>query len=239
MNNHIVLIVGKPSTGKSSSLRNIPANKTAYINTDGKPIPFPVPFKMNVKLSNIDHLLFGLDQIEAMPEIEYIIIDTLTFMMDMYEMQKVVKAVNTQKAWGEYAQFYKTFIHKIKHSTKKIIIMAHSKDIYNESEMVTEQRVPVKGSVGGTGVEADFTIIIGSKKVKVQQLEEHSNLLLNITPEEEEDGIKYVFQTRVTKDTMNEKMRSPIGLWDRSELYIDNDVEILMKRITTYYGETK
>ena len=234
-NNHIVLVVGKPSTGKSSSLRNIPADKTAYINFDGKPLPFDVPFAMNVRLTNIDHLLVGLDKIEQNDNIEYIVFDTITYMMDMFENQKVIKSTNTQKAWGEYAQFYLSFMQKIKASKKKIIVFGHTKDVYNENELVMEQRVPVKGSIGARGVEADFTVILGSKKVKTSMLEDYKNSLLNITEHEDEDGFKYVFQTRVTKDTMNEKMRSPICLWDRGELYIDNDIALVMNRISEYY----
>lgn len=233
MNNHICLALGKPSTGKSSSLRNLPADKTAYINFDNKPLPFSVPFYKDIRVSNIDTVLNGLGKLETDENVEYIIVDTITYMMDMFENQKVVTAVNTQKAWGDYAQFYWSFLHKIKSSKKKIIIFGHTKDVYNESEMVTEQRVPVKGAIGNRGVEADFTIIVGSKKVKIDSLE--SNELLNITKREEAKGFKYVFQTDVTKDTMNEKMRSPLGLWSDEELFIDNDVVSVMDRITKYY----
>lgn len=238
MNNHIVLGLGKPSTGKSSSLRNLPADKTAYINFDGKPVPFPVPFYKNIKIKNIDHVLAGLDSLEADDNVEYIIVDTITFMMEMYENQKVVTAVNTQKAWGDYAQFYISFLHRIKTSSKKIVVFGHTSDVYNEAELVTEQRVPVKGAVGKRGVEADFTIIVGSKKIRTDLLTT-KNELLNITDIEEEDGFKYVFQTRVTKDTLNEKMRSPLNLWSRDELMIDNDIVLVMDRITEYYNKQK
>lgn len=234
-NNHIVLALGKPSTGKSSSLRNIPADKTAYINFDAKPVPFPVPFKKNIKITNINHVLAGLDKLEADEDIEYIVVDTITFMMEMFENQNVVTAVNTQKAWGDYAQFYISFLHKIKNSKKKIIVFGHTKDVYNEAELVTEQRVPVKGAVGNRGVEADFTVIIGTKKMKTDILKQKENELLTFNEEEEEDGFKYIFQTRVTKDTMNEKMRSPLGLWERNELFTDNDIMLVLDRISQYY----
>ncbi|MGB1226453.1 MAG: AAA family ATPase [Poseidonibacter sp.] len=239
MNNHIVMSIGKPVTGKTSSLRKLPPERTAYINFDNKPLPFPVPFYKDIRMKNIDHLLGGIDTLENDDNVEYIVLDTISFMMEMYENQKVVTAVNTQQAWGEYAQFYITFLHKIKTSKKKIIVLAHSKDVYNENEMVTEQVVPVKGAIGKRGVEADFTTIIGSKKIKTIDLETKKNDLLSITDEEEEDGFKYIFQTRVTKDTMNEKMRSQLGLWNREELYIDNDIVKVMDRITDYYKGEK
>ena len=239
MNNHIVMALGKPSTGKSSSLRNIPADKAAYINFDGKPVPFPLPFYKNIKIANIDHVIAGLDSLEEDDNVEYIIVDTITYMMEMYENQKVVTAADGRSAWGDYAQFYITFLHKIKTSKKKVIVYGHTMDIFNELEAVVEQRVPVKGAIGKRGVEADFTIILGSKKVLLSLAETSKNDLLTFSDDEKEDGFKYIFQTRVTKDTMNEKMWSPMGLWNRNELFIDNDIVLVMDRITEYYKEEK
>ena len=104
--------------------------------------------------------------------------------------------------------------------------------------MQMETRVPVKGSVGRTGVEADFTTILSAKQVPVSILqdEKYHNDLLNITPEEEEDGQKHVFVTRVTKEYVGEKMRSAMGLWNRNELYIDNDINQVLIRLKEYYN---
>jgi len=107
--------------------------------------------------------------------------------------------------------------------------------VYNESELVTEIKVPVKGSVGHTGVEADFTTIIGTKKVPLSKLEGFENDLLNITPREEALGFKYVFQTYIDKDTLQDKMRSAMGLWADNEMYIDNDILHVTKRLEEYY----
>ena len=59
---------------------------------------------------------------------------------------------------------------------------------------------------------------------------------MNITPEEEEDGFKFVFSTRITKDSVGEKMRLAMGLWSRKELYIDNDLNQVFNRLKQYYG---
>ncbi len=237
-NNHIVMGLGKPNSGKSSSLRNLPADKTAYINFDSKPVPFPMPFYKNIKIDNVDHVLAGLDSLEKDDQVEYIVVDTITFMMEMFENQKVVPKAGTKEgmtAWSDYAQFYITFLHKIKNSSKKIIVFGHTADVFNETEAIIESKVPVKGAIGKRGVEADFTIILGNKKVQTSKLKGKDNDLLEITEFEEEDGFKYVFETRITKETMNEKIRSPMGLWSRDELYIDNDIVLVMNRITEYY----
>lgn len=236
-NKNIILITGKPSSGKSSSLRNIPDPSTvAYINTDLKELPLRNANQFqSVNITDAADIPDFILNVEEAKGVSMGVLDTLTFAMDMFESQYVLTSTNTQKAWGDYAQYYKKFIHNIKAGTKDYIIFAHEKDIYNESELVMETKVPVKGAVGARGVEADFTIILAAKKVPIKKLVGYENGLLSITDEEEEDGFKYVFQTRATKETVGEKMRSPMGLWTRSQLYIDNDVNMVLNHVKDYY----
>ena len=83
--------------------------------------------------------------------------------------------------------------------------------------------------------EADFTTILTAKQIPVKKLEGIKNDLLHITDEEREDGAKYVFATRVNKETIGDQTRAAIGLWNRNELYIDNDLNQVFKRINEYY----
>ena len=114
--------------------------------------------------------------------------------------------------------------------------MAHEEVSHNEQAMTMESRVPVKGAVGKIGVEADFTTILSTKQMPLSKLVGFENDLLHVTPEEEEDGFKHVFCTRISKDSVGQKMRSAIGLWDRKELYIDNDLEQVFDRLRQYYS---
>ena len=59
--------------------------------------------------------------------------------------------------------------------------------------------------------------------------------MLNITEDDELLGIKHVFQTRLTKDTVNERITSKIGLWNKEETYIDNDLQLVIDRLNEYY----
>jgi len=151
-NNHIALITGPPASGKSASLVNLRNPEgVVYFNTDMKPLPFNSKFQ-EIKITDPTDILGALEEVESMPEVHTVIVDTLTFLMDMYESQYVVNSANTMKAWGDYAQFYKSFIHRIKSSSKSIIVLAHEKKVMNESEMVMETKVPIKGAVGALGV---------------------------------------------------------------------------------------
>lgn len=99
-----------------------------------------------------------------------------------------------------------------------------------------ETAVPVKGALKNQGIEAYFSCVISTKKVPLKKLADYKNDMLTITPEEESLGFKYVFQTRLTKDTVNERIRSPRFMWDVSETFIDNNIELVLKRLEEFYG---
>lgn len=236
-NKNIVLIMGKPNTGKSTSLMKLAnQDKMVYMNTDLKELPFKSRFLKSVDVADAMDVLSYINEIENAPVVEGAVLDTLTFLMSMYERQYVANAANGQKAWGDYGNFYKEFIHAIKAGSKDYAILAHEDTVLNEQSMQLETRIPVKGSVGKVGVEADFTTILSTKQMPIKKLEGFENDLLHITDEEREDGFKYVFVTRVTKDSIGEKMRSAIGLWNRNELYIDNDLNQVFARLKEYYA---
>jgi hypothetical protein len=238
-NKNIVLVMGKPNTGKTTSLRKLNQAEMVYLNTDLKEIPFNSNFMANVEIADAVDILQYVKEVEDNPDVKGAVLDTLTFLMSMYERQYVVPHAGSkagQAAWGAYGNFYREFIHEIKAGSKDYAILAHEESKYNEDNLINESVVPVKGAVGKIGVEADFTTILSTKQMSVKKLEAHSNNLLHITDEEREDGMKYVFCTRITKDHMGEKMRSAMGLWKREELYIDNDMQQVFQRLKEYYG---
>lgn len=236
-NKNIVLVGGKPNSGKSTSLMNLSnQEKMAYLNADLKELPFRSRFNVNVEIVDAYDVLNFIDEIENEPSIEGGVLDTITFLMGMFERQYVRGAANTQKAWGDYGDFYRTLIHKLKAGTKDYAILAHVASELNETTMAYDVFVPIKGAVGKVGVEADFTTILTAKQMPIKKLEGFENDLLHITPEEKEDGFKFVFQTRINKETVGEKMRSAMGLWARNELYIDNDLNQVFNRLKQYYG---
>ena len=52
---------------------------------------------------------------------------------------------------------------------------------------------------------------------------------------DKELGYKYVFQTRLTKETVGERLRGPMGLFSRQETYINNDMQLVFDRLQEYY----
>ena len=210
-----------------------------YLNCEsGKRLPFKSKFKQYV-ITDPLQVIEAFDHAESQKDVHTIVVDSLTYLMDMYESVYVLNATNTMKAWGDFSQFYKTLMQqKVARSTKRVIFTAHTSDTLNENEMTVETKVPVKGSLKNNGIESYFSVVISSKKVPLKVLKEYSNDLLAVTPEEEALGFKYVYQTRITKDTVNERLRGPLGLFSSKETYIDNNIQLVLDRLHEYYDDT-
>lgn len=154
-------------------------------------------------------------------------------MMDMYESMVVLKATNTQKAWGDFQQFFKSIMHLVAKSNKQFIFTAHTAtELTDEGE---ETFIRVKGALKNNGIESFFTNVIAAKKVRLNKLDNYKNALLNITDDEEELGLKYVLQTRVNKDTIGDRIKS--NAFDKSETFIDNNIQLVLNRLKEYYGQ--
>lgn len=238
-NDQLVAIVGYSSTGKSASLRNIQnQDKWIYLNTEsGKKLPFKNKF-INVTITDPMEVFSYFQQaIDNPDQVEGIVIDSLTFLMDMYESQYVLTSANTMKAWGDYQQFFKRLMQEyVPKFGKSVVIIAHVKDETDENTLDTKTFIPIKGALKGTGIEAYFSTIVSTKRMVLKDLKDYHNPLLPITEEDEILGYKHVFQTRLTKKTTGERIRGPMGLFSRQETFIDNDVELLLTKLKNFYS---
>lgn len=237
-NDHLVLLCGKSATGKSASLMGLKNPEgVAYANCEaGKKLPFKAKFK---QFTIVDPLQINelFDWAETQPEIHTIVVDSLTYLLDMYESVYVLNSANTMQAWGQFSQYFKTLMQQyVAKSTKNVIFIAHTSDTLNEGEMIMETKVPVKGSLKNNGIESYFTIVIASKKVPLKTLKDYGSDLLKVTPEEESLGFKYVFQTKLTKESVNERLRGPLGLFDTKETFVDNNMQQILDRLREYYN---
>ena len=238
-NNHLVLISGKSSSGKSASLMAMDNPEgVMYLNCEnGKKLPFKTKFKELIVVDPVQ-VYQAIEEAEKMPDVHTIVIDTLTYLMDMYESIKVINATNTMQAWGQYAQYMKQLMSQVvAKSTKNVVFLAHTSDVLNESEMINETIVKVKGSLMNQGIESFFTTVISTKKLPLTKLDDKTakSDLYTITSDDKANGFKYVYQTRLTKETVNERMRAPMGMWDRKETYIDNNLQNVINRLHEYY----
>jgi len=239
-NDNLILIVGESAAGKSVGLKNLRNPEGVfYANCEsGKKLPFRSKFKEKIITDPyaIYTLFQGLEQGKAKNKYHTAVIDTITFMMDMFESQHVIGATNTMAAWGDYGQFFRNLMQQyVAPSSKNIIMLSHIVGTLNEELGYMEYIVPIKGALKGK-VEAFFSQIIGARRVPLRVLEGYENPLLTITPRDEQLGFKHVFQTQLTKETVGWRIRGPMEMWTYEETFIDNDVQLVLDRTHQYYN---
>lgn len=239
MNDQLVLIGGESGTGKSAALRNIKnQERWLYMNTEaGKRLPFRNTF-MSKRISDPYEIYSYMDEaIANKDKLDGVIIDSATFMMDMYESTYVIDAANGQNAWSNFAQFFKVLMQsKMVLWGKPAIITAHVKSELDEARHEMRTTIPIKGALKNNGIEAYFSTGVSAKKITMIELEKYQSDLLTITEEDRDLGYKHVFQTRPTKATVGERcIRSPMGMFTKEQTYMDNDAQLLLDHLHRFY----
>ena len=214
-----IMIVGSTGSGKTTSLRNLPLDKTIYINVDNKMLPFRANnLYKHVKLENTQQLINGMDAAEEDDNVEYIVIDTLTFLGDLFYTEQVENASNGMSAWQNYKAYINKVIAMAKASNKHYIFLAHDQSTYDEKEMVTKTFAKIQGSLKGGGIEANFTFVLYTAVIQDPTTR---------LP-------KYVFQVNKSAKSLDVSAKTPMGLF--AEPYTeDNDVVDVFKAIEEFY----
>ena len=251
MTGQLLLVAGKPASGKTCSLEGLNNHESVfYLNCEitGKPLPFKNKFNKAIVTDPLQltgpngWLQYTLNNNQnpvRKTEIKTVVIDPLNFLMDLYETRYVNNSRNTMKAWGQYTDYFKILMNltgNLIASDISVVFTAHTADRVNDDE-VKDSFVPIKGAVGKAGAEAYFSDIVAAKIMKVSELEKYQNDLLHITDDDVEFGFKHVIQTRLTKDTIGEKIRSNKDMWDRSETFIDGNIQLVLDRQREFYGD--
>lgn len=249
---HLILLVGKPTAGKTYSLRNLrnPEGVLYLLCESGKNLPIQnCKFKQEIitdpRIELTGPSSYLRQASEHSDKIHTVIIDSLTLLMQMYETRYKVEYNNTMKFWGDYGDFFVNVINQevplLIKAGINVIIIAHTSDIYNDKDMVTEVKVKLKGSVMNIGVEAYFNDIIAAKVIPIEKLKEYPNGMLHLDQLEDEELIteqKHVLQTKLTKESRYDKLRSSPGLWKMNETFIDGDIQVVLDHFNQfYYGE--
>lgn len=237
-NDQLLMICGYSGTGKSRSLKSIRnQEKWLYLNCEaGKRLPFKNNF-INVRVSDPNQVIQYFDNaISAGDKSEGIIIDSIDFLMNMFEAKYIKTAADTRKAWGNYQTYFDIlFQDKIVKYGKPVIIIAHVADTYDEKTLSNKISIPVKGNLKNVSVEAYCSTLIFTDKLNLKDLESYQNDMLHITEDDKIVDFKYVFQTRLTKSTLDRKIRGPEDLFNVNETFIDNDAQLVLDKLTEYY----
>jgi hypothetical protein len=237
MSEQLVLIEGVSASGKSLSLSHLRNPEgVIYLNCENKRLPFK-PGKLECyNITDPFQVYEGIEYADKTPTVHTVVIDTLDFLMTMFETNIIKKAVNGQKAWGDYFTYFQELMQvRVANSTKQFICLAHAYTVLDEEAMMKVTAVPVKGALKNLGVESYFTTVVMSKQVPLRIVDNYKNPLLTVSDDDKERGVKYVFQTRMTKESAGEKIRSPQDMWTKDETFIDNNIQHVLDRLAEYY----
>lgn len=233
MKKYMVMVCGKSGTGKTMTLRNLKNQAGVwYLNCEGdEELPFDNDFK-HFKITDPDQVLKGLAMAEEKEHVHTIVLDSMTFFCNMFVNKRVLTSSNTMAEWGVYARWIEDFmVDKLAKCTKNVIIMAHTVDVVNPDQtMETKVELPGK-QLNIRGFEAFFNMIIGTQKMTLDDLEDYSNDHLNIDEWEEQTGYKHVIQTFSSAKSTTDRLRGKYRMWKPSELYIDNDIQIVIDKM--------
>ena len=203
-NKKVVLVLGPSGSGKTYSLKQLidkHGEKMVYLNLDGKT---RLGYKGKSKIAKFvvpaDPLEVnpGVRAMEQMPEIEYIVVDTLSFFLDQLEQKHVIFEHDSQGAWGKtYAAEVKSLLHFANNvSTKSWIFLSHTQE-GEVKNFVTPTKAYAKGAVGRLGVEAYFDTVL------------YTNVF---DDDSKKDGVGYRFQTKKTKESRGLSVKYPEGM---------------------------
>src|SRR5690606_4853172 len=110
--------------------------KWMYLNTEaGKRLPFKNSFD-SYRISDPYEVHDGFEYAIENPDVEGIILDSATFLMDMFETQYVIGSSNTMQGWANYQQFWKKLMQDlVVRFGRPVIITAHVRDDLDEKSM--------------------------------------------------------------------------------------------------------
>ena len=210
-----VLIVGQSGSGKSSTFRNLPPEKTVVVNCERKPLPFKGfgKFKnVNVnKYKDYNKLIGELKK--AGDKYEYVVIDSMTSLLEITNKycETVFSGFNI---WSEYNSMVYNILQDMKDLPQQVFMTGIPEYVeVNVGEV--KAVLKTKGKEWKSSIEKEFAIVL------------HTHL----TDDEEGNITNYQLDTKPSKST---SAKSPDGMFP--DRFIPNDAKIIADGIKDYFG---
>lgn len=218
-NRKVVLVGGPPATGKSASLWQLVekhGDRMAYINLDGKTAGLPFDrSKINDFITPADSLEVnpGARYLEAKEDIDWIVVDTLSFWFDQLEKQHVIFSDDSRGNWGKvYATEIQSLLHFANNVSKKNwVFLTHTATDDEAINFIKHTKASVKGATAKRGLEAYFDVVIYTYMYETDN---------------EDSPLGYGFQVKKTKDTIGFSVRSPLGMFPKPYLKSNNILKV-------------
>ena len=213
----VICIMGESGSGKTTAMRNLPPDKTIYIDCDGKGLSwkgwrsqYNKENKNYIVSDEPDTVLGSLVFINKDPKykhIKYVVVDTLNGIMIGDEMRRV-----KEKGYDKWADLAQSVFDIVNSSNKyrddlTIIFLAHSQTDRDDNGYL-------------------FTRIKTSGR-KLDKICLESKLTTVLLAKAKGDG-KYVLETHSNNSTA----KTPLGAFETDE--IENDVILVIKALEEY-----
>ena len=156
-----VLIVAPSGYGKTFLSKTANLEKTGFINTEQKPLPFKGNFKWHGKPKTWAGFMKNLEDYGNNPEIENIIIDSQSMAFDTLhsEMKQNFKGFDV---YSNYNTQVKRYLDLMKSIEKDIIVTSHDESVVVEG--YKQRRAKVHGKEYEGRLEAHYTIVLFAGK---------------------------------------------------------------------------
>jgi len=211
-----VAIVGRSGTGKTSSLEQLPDDKTLVLNIENKRLPFKTKFKHEYRIKdyrklvgdNNDGLLVSGIQSD---KFDYIVIDSFTSWAEM-TLDFAKKYETGYDIYNRYNDEISKLMNVIKFQESKIIFVLGIPENVEGMDGLIEKRLKVAGKQWEGSIEKEFPIVFYTSTRR------------------DEEKMNYFFETQTDGIT---SAKSPRGMFD-NEL-IPNDLNQVANIIKSYY----
>ena len=212
-----IFICGPSGTGKSTSMRNLPPERTVILNTEQKALPFRkgVEFKLNVPINSLQLFKTALTKAIENPNVDIIVIESFTSLIEMIYM-KAKSLYDGFDVWDFYKNEIKKIMEMSKNTAKYIIFIGIDQFVEGDS-----------------GVEERFIAVDGSWKKKV---EKEFVIVIYSEAKEINDKQEYRFITNKQPGYNKISAKSPMEMLPP---IMENDIHTILKEVDKYYGWDK
>ena len=213
MNGMGVLLMGASGSGKSTSLRNLPAEETAIINITNKPMPFrnkdnkKIVCLKDIEAKDYDELYKKIIQAIKGTSKRIVVVDDSSYMMSFENFEKA-----TNKGYDKFTTMAKNYYDLIKSAIscdgEKIVYIITHEEIDDVNQLYRPKTIG-KMLSNQLVIEGLFSIVLRSVY---------------------KNG-EYIFQTQNDGTSV---CKSPMDLFEEKEM--PNDLFEVDKLIREYYG---
>ena len=217
MSKAIIGIVGGSGTGKSTSLRNLPPDKTYIIDLERKGMPFPKKFPYTAPCSSTTEFDAALKDALADESCEVIVIESFTKYVEILHTL-ADKSFKGFEIWNYYNREIRTMLDKVKNDHAVVIFTAVDEIVelvQPSGNTFNVRRVKVQGKQHAGSIEKEFLMVLFTEVKR-----------------DKDGNTRYVFQTNSDGIT---SAKTPMGMF--SEAYIDNDINAVIEAAKNYYDK--